>query len=209
MTNTNNATGFLRFNKRINRYCFEDTKKYLEDKFTLSYVYGGYNALEATDLYEKSLEEIYKIVKDVNNYAMKNLYCHVQGIIVFEKEQKAIICFSRKVYLCNICDTAEYVEKFQNILNYRYYGCVDTTSQKLLKYCKLLNFMKDGNPMSDFEKKREVPADEMNYIMEIARLGFNIHHKKNVKESTARIKEILASDISKRVNDFCNFALMK
>lgn len=156
------AIGLLRANNYITEYDAEEINTVFNGNFTVTRDSLFVMNIDFNKIESHSAEEIYQSVKKLNKFLMndtdKRYHCHLQGIILFPKEQKAIFCYSRKVILCDISQISIYMNSFNNVMEKRYltyHGWRQSSScafnYGILKLLKITKFIADNKTIEGYE----------------------------------------------------------
>lgn len=171
-----NAIGLLRTNKALPSDIAKEIEGIFNDSFTVNANDWYLTNIDFSKTGNRSVDELFTAIKKLNRYITKEIEdkrfrCHLQGIILIKKEQKIVICYSRKVILCDISQATDYLNSFANVIerkykklrNSRMFNFFDS-SRALLKLIKITALISEGKVADgycEFEKvvyaqKREI-----------------------------------------------------
>lgn len=161
------AIGLLRTNNAIPEFIEEEINVVFNDRFSVNSQNLFLTDVDFSKIENHSADEIFQAINKLNHFLMYKIderyRCHLQGILLFKKEQKVILCYSRKVIMCNISQAPNDLNNFRNVIEKRYLcwhsfkqGSSVHYNENLLDLLKATVFIAFGyegyKPYYEFEK---------------------------------------------------------
>lgn len=124
-----------------------------------------------------SADKIFTALKKLNKYISTEIkderyHCHLQGIVIVEKEQKVILCYSGKVILCDVSQASGYLNSLANVIKSKYHKLHNAkklnffySSCDLLKLIEITALISEGKVTDgycEFERIAYAPQREIN-----------------------------------------------
>lgn len=134
---------YLRLSTMFTKGLIEKFNEKYAGVFSFVPVDGGYTQIMPRNMQNKSSEQLVKELKTLNNFCNRivaSFKCHVQGIVILEKEQKVIICNDRKINCYDYKDTSKAIIEFTSR-----FGCYDREIVGTNEMLDLASFVLDLN----------------------------------------------------------------
>lgn len=170
------AIGLLRTNTAIPSTIAKEIEGIFSGSFAVNANDCFLTSIDFSKMENCSADEIFTAIKKLNKYISKEIkderyHCHLQGIVIVEKEQKVILCYSGKVILCDVSQATGYLNSFANVIKSKYHKLHNAkklnffySSCDLLKLIEITAFISDGkaDAYCEFEKIAYTPKREIN-----------------------------------------------